>query len=96
MGELADTVLADDGKVIGIIPQALVDKEVSHNGLTELMIVNSMHERKALMADFSDGFSALKSKSKPAPINSDSVASRSSPRSYCIANKTSLNTTMSC
>ena len=59
MGEIADTVLAGGGEVIGVIPQALVDKEVSHTGLTELKIVNSMHERKEIMADLSDGFIAL-------------------------------------
>lgn len=59
MGEIADTVLAGGGEVIGVIPQALVDKEVSHAGLTELKIVNSMHERKEIMADLSDGFIAL-------------------------------------
>ncbi|MCP3942960.1 MAG: TIGR00730 family Rossman fold protein [Desulfobacteraceae bacterium] len=59
MGEIADTVLEGGGEVIGIIPQALVDLEVSHTGLTELIIVNSMHERKAMMADLSDGFIAL-------------------------------------
>jgi hypothetical protein len=59
MGEIANTVLADGGEVIGVIPQSLVDKEVSHNGLTELKIVDSMHERKAIMAKISDGFIAL-------------------------------------
>lgn len=59
MGEIANTVLAGAGEVTGVIPQALVDKEVSHNGLTELTIVNSMHERKGIMADLSDGFIAL-------------------------------------
>jgi uncharacterized protein (TIGR00730 family) len=59
MGEIADNVLADGGEVIGVIPQALADKEVSHAGLTELKIVGSMHERKAIMADISDGFIAL-------------------------------------
>ena len=59
MGEIADTVLAGGGEVIGVIPQALVDKEVSHAGLTELKIVDSMHERKEIMADISEGFIAL-------------------------------------
>jgi uncharacterized protein (TIGR00730 family) len=59
MGEIADNVLAGGGQVIGVIPQALADKEVSHAGLTELKIVDSMHERKAIMADISDGFIAL-------------------------------------
>ncbi len=59
MGEIANTVLDGGGEVIGVIPQKLVDKEVSHNGLTELKVVNSMHERKAIMAEISDGFIAL-------------------------------------
>ncbi len=59
MGEIADTVLAGGGEVIGVIPQALVDKEVSHSGLTELHVVESMHERKKIMVDISDGFIAL-------------------------------------
>lgn len=59
MGSLADAVLAAGGEVIGVIPQALLDKEVGHQGLTELRVVGSMHERKQLMADLSDGFVAL-------------------------------------
>jgi len=59
MGEIADTVLSSGGEVIGVMPQSLVDYEVSHGGLTELKVVASMHERKALMADLSDGFIAL-------------------------------------
>jgi uncharacterized protein (TIGR00730 family) len=59
MGVLADAVLKDGGHVIGVIPQALVDLEVAHNGLSDLRIVGSMHERKALMADLADGFIAL-------------------------------------
>jgi len=59
MGEIADAVLSDGGEVIGVIPQALADKEVAHNGLTELKVVDSMHERKAIMADLADGFIAL-------------------------------------
>lgn len=59
MGEIADAVLAGGGEVIGVIPQALVDKEVSHAGLTELKVVDSMHERKEMMADISEGFIAL-------------------------------------
>jgi uncharacterized protein (TIGR00730 family) len=47
------------GRVIGVIPQLLVDKEVAHQGLTELRVVQTMHERKALMADLSDAFLAL-------------------------------------
>jgi uncharacterized protein (TIGR00730 family) len=59
MGVLADTVLAAGGEAIGVIPQALVDREVGHRGLSELHVVASMHERKALMAELSDGFVAV-------------------------------------
>jgi uncharacterized protein (TIGR00730 family) len=59
MGVLADTILAAGGEAIGVIPRALVDREVGHGGLTELRVVDSMHERKALMAELSDGFVAL-------------------------------------
>ncbi len=59
MGAVADAVLADGGEVIGVIPQSLVEKEVAHTGLTDLRIVTSMHQRKALMADLSDAFIAL-------------------------------------
>jgi uncharacterized protein (TIGR00730 family) len=59
MGVLANSVLAAGGHVIGIIPQALVDREVAHSGLSDLRVVPSMHERKMLMAELSDGFIAL-------------------------------------
>jgi uncharacterized protein (TIGR00730 family) len=59
MGAVADAVLRKGGEVIGVIPQSLVDKEVAHKGLHDLRITSSMHERKALMADLSDGFIAL-------------------------------------
>jgi uncharacterized protein (TIGR00730 family) len=59
MGVLADAVLAADGKTIGVIPQSLVDRELAHGGLTELRVVETMHQRKALMADLSDAFVAL-------------------------------------
>jgi uncharacterized protein (TIGR00730 family) len=59
MGILADAALAAGGKVIGVIPESLVAKEVGHSGLTELRIVKSMHERKAIMSDLSDGFIAM-------------------------------------
>jgi len=58
MAEVADTVLSCGGVVIGIIPKSFADK-VSHNGLTELRVVDSMHERKQMMFDLSDGFVAL-------------------------------------
>ncbi len=59
MGALADSVLDNGGEVIGVIPTALVDHEHAHNGLTELHVVESMHERKAMMAEKSDAFVAL-------------------------------------
>ena len=59
MGILADAVLAGGGRVSGVIPRALHDREVAHEGLTELHVVDSMHERKSLMAVLSDGFVAL-------------------------------------
>src|SRR5438477_12302852 len=59
MGVVADAALAEGGKVIGVIPQALVEKELAHRGLTELRIVQSMHERKALMAELASAFIAL-------------------------------------
>ena len=59
MGVLADSVLAQGGEVIGVIPRGLVARELGHQGLTELRIVDSMHERKATMASLSDGFVAL-------------------------------------
>ena len=59
MGVLADGVLAADGEVIGVIPRPLVAREIAHRGLTELRVVESMHERKATMAELADGFIAL-------------------------------------
>ena len=59
MGEIANAVLEEGGDVIGVIPKGLFVKEVAHTGITELREVDSMHERKALMADLSDGFIAL-------------------------------------
>ncbi|GAC1309904.1 MAG: TIGR00730 family Rossman fold protein [Vulcanimicrobiaceae bacterium] len=59
MGTIADAALAAGGEVIGIIPEALAAREVAHRGLTELHVVGSMHERKALMAAHSDAFLAL-------------------------------------
>lgn len=59
MGIVADATLRAGGHVIGVIPQALVIKEVVHEGLPDLRVVKSMHERKALMADLSDGFIAM-------------------------------------
>lgn len=59
MGVLADSVLAAGGEAIGVIPQALWAREVGHRGLTDLRIVETMHERKAMMADLADAFIAL-------------------------------------
>ncbi len=59
MREVADAALAAGGEVIGIIPRALVDREVAHPGLTELRVVDTMHARKAMMTELSDGFVAL-------------------------------------
>lgn len=59
MGVVADEVLALGGHVTGVIPQALMDKEVGHTQLSQLHIVRNMHERKALMAELSDGFIAM-------------------------------------
>jgi len=59
MGVVADAALAAGGEVIGVIPDFLEAKEVGHRGLTELRVVGSMHERKAMMAALSDGFIAL-------------------------------------
>ena len=59
MGTVADAVLAGGGEVVGVIPEALMAREVGHTGLTELHVVRSMHERKALMAELADAFVAL-------------------------------------
>jgi len=59
MGAVADAALDGGGEAIGVIPQALVDREIAHTGLTDLRVVDSMHERKALMAELADGFIAL-------------------------------------
>jgi uncharacterized protein (TIGR00730 family) len=59
MGAVANACLNEGGRVIGVIPRALADREVAHTGLTELHIVSSMHERKSVMADLSDAFVSL-------------------------------------
>jgi len=59
MGVVADAAMAAGGKVIGVIPTELKDRELGHSVLTELRVVEDMHERKALMAELSDGFIAL-------------------------------------
>ena len=59
MGVIADAVLAAGGEAIGVMPQALIDREIGHTGLTELKVVDLMHERKAQMAELADAFIAL-------------------------------------
>jgi len=59
MGRIADRVMAGGGRVTGVIPQALVAREVAHTGLSELIVVADMHERKARMAALADGFIAM-------------------------------------
>lgn len=59
MGAVADAALAAGGEVYGVIPQALVDRELAHPGLTQLFVTRSMHERKARMAELADAFVAL-------------------------------------
>ncbi|MGF6956455.1 TIGR00730 family Rossman fold protein [Paraburkholderia youngii] len=59
MGVIADTVMAEGGRAIGVIPELLVSKEVGHNGLTELHVVPDMHHRKKMMAELSDAFVAM-------------------------------------
>lgn len=59
MGALADAVLSAGGHVTGVMPRALVDREIAHRGLSSLRVVETMHERKKLMADLSDAFVAL-------------------------------------
>jgi uncharacterized protein (TIGR00730 family) len=59
MGNVADAVLAEGGEVIGVIPRSLLDREVAHDGLTEQHVVDSMHQRKAMMAERADAFLAL-------------------------------------
>jgi uncharacterized protein (TIGR00730 family) len=59
MGVLADAMLEHHGHVTGVIPAAFIDREVAHRGLSDLQIVKSMHERKAVMGDLSDGFIAM-------------------------------------
>ena len=59
MGAVADAALEEGGEVVGVMPEALLAKEIAHEGLTKLHVVGSMHERKRLMADLSDGFVTL-------------------------------------
>lgn len=59
MGVIADQVMSGGGRVIGVIPRKLVEKELAHHGISDLRVVGSMHERKALMAELAEGFLAL-------------------------------------
>jgi uncharacterized protein (TIGR00730 family) len=59
MGAVADAALAAGGRVVGVMPEDLVNQEIAHKGLSELHVVKSMHERKLAMADLSDGFLCL-------------------------------------
>jgi uncharacterized protein (TIGR00730 family) len=59
MGAIADAALAAGGRVVGVIPRGLVDRELAHAGVNELRIVDTLHQRKAVMAELSDGFIAL-------------------------------------
>jgi uncharacterized protein (TIGR00730 family) len=59
MGVVAEAALGAGGEVVGVIPQALLEREIAHTGLTDLRVVGSMHERKALMSELSEGFIAL-------------------------------------
>ena len=59
MGVIADAALAAGGEVIGVIPKSLADREVAHHGVTDLRVVDSMHTRKAMMAELSDAFIAM-------------------------------------
>ena len=59
MGVIADAVMAHGGNVIGVIPQPLADREIAHPNITELHVVDSMHTRKAMMAELADGFIAM-------------------------------------
>lgn len=59
MGEIANTALSLGRQVYGVIPQALIDKEIAHNGLSEMHVVQTMHERKLKMSELADGFIAL-------------------------------------
>jgi uncharacterized protein (TIGR00730 family) len=59
MGVLADSMIERDAEVTGVIPRAMVDKEIAHDTISDLRIVDSMHQRKALMAELADGFLAL-------------------------------------
>ena len=74
MGVLADSVLTAGGEAIGVMPKALVEKEIAHGRLTRLHVVESMHERKALMADLADAFVLL-----PADSEAGKSSARSSP-----------------
>ena len=68
MGVVADAVMEGGGEVIGVIPEALVQRELAHRAVTELIVVRSMHERKAKMAELSDAFIAMPGGLRGAPM----------------------------
>src|SRR3546814_1880941 len=70
MGAVADGALARGGEVMGVLPRSLADRELAHPGLTQLHVVGSMHERKAMMAKLSDGFIALRSEEHTSELQS--------------------------
>ena len=78
MARIADAALAAGGQAIGVIPRTLVDRELAHAGLTELHVVETLHQRKALMAELSSGFIAM-----PAASARWTSSSRSSPGGSC-------------
>lgn len=78
MGVVADAALEAGGKVIGVMPRALIEREIGHTGLTKLHVVASMHERKALMSELSEGFIALLAATAPSKSSSRSSPGRSS------------------
>src|SRR3954466_9685164 len=89
MGVVADEALAAGAEVIGVIPQALVDREIAHTGLDDLRVVGSMHERKAQMAELADAFVAL-----PAVLARSRSCSRSRPgrSSGCTSSRAGCST----
>jgi hypothetical protein len=84
MGVIADAVLAGGGEVIGVIPHSLANREIAHAGVTDLRVVDSMHTRKAMMADLSDAFIAM-----PGGVGTSKNSSRRSRgrSSACIASR---------
>ena len=88
MGQVADATMAAGGEVIGVIPKSLEDREVGHRNITDLRVVGSMHERKAMMADLADGFIAIRSQivdaaaDRVSPSMNDEESLKTSCRSH--------------